>query len=68
MIWITRPRLPNYAVLITYWNLGLAFGMALLIANISSSFRVRKALQIEPFDIILNSSLMFGNCGRRLRF
>jgi putative ABC transport system permease protein len=51
MIWIARSRLPNYAAMITYWNLGLAFGMVLLIAGISSYVGVRKVLKVEPFDI-----------------
>ena len=32
-------------------NLGLAFGMVLLIAGISSYIGIRKVLKIEPFDI-----------------
>ncbi len=51
MISITRARLPNYAAMITFWNLGLAFGMVVVIAAISSYFGVRKVLKIEPFDI-----------------
>ena len=51
MIMIARSRLPNYAATITYWNLGLAFGMVVLIAGISSYIGVRKVLKIEPFDI-----------------
>lgn len=51
MITITRARLPNYAAMITFWNLGLAFGMVVLIAAISSWFGVRRVLKIEPFDI-----------------
>jgi putative ABC transport system permease protein len=51
MIWIARSRLPNYAAMITFWNLGLAFGMVLLIAGISSYVGVRKVLKVEPFDI-----------------
>ena len=51
MITITRARLPNYAAIITFWNLGLAFGMVVLIAAISSYFGVRRVLKIEPFDI-----------------
>jgi putative ABC transport system permease protein len=35
----------------THWNLGLAFGMVLLIAAISGYIGVRKVLKIEPFDI-----------------
>jgi putative ABC transport system permease protein len=51
MIAIARSRLPGYAAMITYWNLGLAFGMVLLIAGISSYVAIRKVLKIEPFDI-----------------
>ena len=50
-ILIARSRLPNYAATITFWNLGLAFGMVVLIAGISSYIGVRKVLKIEPFDI-----------------
>jgi putative ABC transport system permease protein len=51
MIWIARSRLPNYAAIITFWNLGMALGMVILIAGISSYVGVRKVLKIEPFDI-----------------
>jgi putative ABC transport system permease protein len=51
MISIAKYRLPNYAAMITFWNLGLAFGMVLLIAGISSYVGIRKVLKIEPFDI-----------------
>jgi len=51
MISIARSRLPNYAAMITFWNLGLAFGMVVLIAGISSYVGIRKVLKIEPFDI-----------------
>jgi putative ABC transport system permease protein len=51
MIWIARSRLPNYAAMITFWNLGLALGMVIVIAGISSYVGVRKVLKIEPFDI-----------------
>jgi putative ABC transport system permease protein len=51
MISIAKSRLPNYAATITFWNLGLAFGMVLLIAGISSYIGVHKVLKIEPFDI-----------------
>ncbi len=50
-ITIMRSRLPNYAAIITFGNLGLAFGMVVVIAAISSYFGVRKVLEIEPFDI-----------------
>jgi putative ABC transport system permease protein len=51
MISIARSQLPNYAAMITFWNLGLAFGMVVLIAGISSYIGIRKVLKIEPFDI-----------------
>lgn len=51
MIAIARAHLPGYAAMITYWNLGLAFGMVLLIAGISSYIAIRRVLKIEPFDI-----------------
>ena len=51
MIWIVRSLLPSYAATITFWNLGLAFGMVSLIAAISGYIGVRKVLRIEPFDI-----------------
>ena len=51
MISIARSWLPNYAAIITFWNLGLAFGMVVLIAGISGYVGVRKVLKIEPFDI-----------------
>jgi putative ABC transport system permease protein len=51
MISIAKSRMPNYAAMITFWNLGLAFGMVILIAAISSYIGVRKVLKIEPFDI-----------------
>ncbi len=51
MIAIARSNLPNYAAIITFWNLGLAFGLVLLIAGFSSYLGIRKVLRIEPFDI-----------------
>ena len=51
MISLMRARVPNYAAIITFGNLGLAFGMVVVIAGISSWFGVRRVLQIEPFDI-----------------
>ena len=51
MIEIFRSQLPNYAATITFGNVGLAFGMVLLIAGISSYIGIRKVLKIEPFDI-----------------
>ncbi len=51
MIMAARLRLASYAARITYWNLGFAFGMVVVIAAISSYIGVRKVLKIEPFDI-----------------
>ena len=51
MISITHAKLPNYAAIITFGNLGMAFVMVIIIAAISSWFGVRRVLQIEPFDI-----------------
>ncbi len=59
MITIAKSRLPNYAAMITFWNLGLAFGMVLLIAGISSYIGIRKVLKIEPFDIFRGSNEPF---------
>ena len=51
IISMARLWVPNYSAMITYWNLGLAFGMVLVIAGISSYIGVRKVIKIEPFDI-----------------
>ncbi|MDE2058665.1 MAG: ABC transporter permease [candidate division NC10 bacterium] len=51
LITIAKIRLPSYASMITYANLGLAFVMVLIIAAVSSYIAVRKVLKIEPFDI-----------------
>jgi putative ABC transport system permease protein len=51
LITLAKLRLPSYASLITFTNLGLAFGMVVLIAGISSYIGIRKVLRIEPFDI-----------------
>jgi putative ABC transport system permease protein len=51
MISISRARLPNYAAIVTYGNVGLAFAMVLVIAAASSYFGIRRVLRIEPFDI-----------------
>jgi putative ABC transport system permease protein len=41
----------NYAAVITFTNLALAFVMMLIIAGISSVIAARKVLSIDPFDI-----------------
>ncbi len=51
IITLARLRLPDYAAMITYTNIGLAFVMVVLIAAISSYIGVRKVIRIEPFDI-----------------
>jgi putative ABC transport system permease protein len=51
VISIAKALLPNYAVITTFWNLALSFGMVVLIAGVSSYIGVRKVLKIEPFDI-----------------
>jgi putative ABC transport system permease protein len=51
MITIARYSLVNYAAIITFWNLALAFGLVVVIAAISGYIGVRKVLTIEPFDI-----------------
>jgi len=50
MITIARTN-PNYAAIITFGNLALAFCMVVIIAAISSYIGIRKVLKIEPFDI-----------------
>jgi len=51
LIWAARAHLPDYAAMITFPNLGLAFVMVVIIAATSSYFGVRRVLLIEPFDI-----------------
>jgi putative ABC transport system permease protein len=51
IIWLARLYLPDYAAVITYWNLVLAFVLVVVIAGASSYIGVRKVLRIEPFDI-----------------
>ncbi|HVV48233.1 MAG TPA: ABC transporter permease [Polyangia bacterium] len=51
LIAVAKLRLPDYASVITFGNLGVAFGMVLVIAGISSYIAVRKVLKIEPFEI-----------------
>ena len=51
LITLAKLRIPDYAAMITYWNLGLALAMVVISAGISSYFGVRKVLRIEPFDI-----------------
>ncbi len=51
LIGVAKLRLPDYAAIITYFNLGLAFVLVLIIAAVSSYIAVRRVLKIEPFEI-----------------
>ncbi len=51
IIWLARAHLPDYAAMITFSNLALAFAMVVIIAAFSSYFGIRRVLLIEPFDI-----------------
>jgi putative ABC transport system permease protein len=46
-----RRTQPNYAAVITFSNLILAFVMMLIIAATSSFIAARKVLSIDPFEI-----------------
>lgn len=51
VIVLVRSYLPNYAAIVTFWNLGLTFGLVTLIAGTSSYLGIRKVLRVEPFEI-----------------
>ncbi len=51
LISIAKRRIPNYAADITFFNLGMAFIMVLIISGVSSFIAVRKVIRVEPFDI-----------------
>jgi len=51
LIALAKLRVPDYASIITYGNLGLALGMVLLISAFSGYIAVRKVLRIDPYDI-----------------
>ncbi len=51
LISLARLRIPDYAAMITFYNLGLALVMVIVIAGVSGYIGVRKVLRIEPFDI-----------------
>ncbi|HUJ86689.1 MAG TPA: ABC transporter permease [Burkholderiales bacterium] len=51
MIFVAKLRTPNYAAIVEYWNLSVAFAMVLIIAAVSSYAGVRRVLKIEPFEI-----------------
>lgn len=51
LISLARIRIPDYAAIITFGNLALAFAMVVVIAAMSSYLGIRRVLSIEPFDI-----------------
>jgi putative ABC transport system permease protein len=51
LILAAKLRVPDYASIITFGNLAMAFAMVLVIAAISSYIAIRRVLKIEPFDI-----------------
>jgi putative ABC transport system permease protein len=51
LIALARWHLPDYASMITFWNLALGLVLVIVIAGVSSYFGVRRVLRIEPFDI-----------------
>jgi putative ABC transport system permease protein len=51
LIGFAKQRIPNYAADITFFNLGMAFVMVLVISGVSSFIAVRKVIKVEPFDI-----------------
>lgn len=51
LLLMARMKLPNYAALITFSNLALAFFMVVVIAGISSYVAIHRVLRIQPFDV-----------------
>lgn len=51
MIAIGKMRIANYAAMVTYENLFLAFIMVLIISVFSSYIGIRKVIRIDPFDV-----------------
>ncbi|OSS41911.1 ABC transporter, permease protein [Desulfurella amilsii] len=51
MIAVSKVRIPNYAAVVTYQNMLIAFLMVVVIAGFSSYIGIRKVLKIEPFDV-----------------
>ncbi len=51
LIALAKARIPDYASIITYRNLGLALLMVIAIAGISSFIGIRRVLRIDPFDV-----------------
>jgi len=51
LIAAAKLRLPSYASMVTFHNLGVAFGMVLVITAFASYIGIRRVIRIEPFDI-----------------
>ncbi|SDD08002.1 putative ABC transport system permease protein [Desulfurella multipotens] len=51
VIAISKANIQNYAAVVTYKNMLIAFLMVLAIAGFSSYIGIRKVLKIEPFDV-----------------
>lgn len=51
LIALAKLRLPDYAAIVTFGNLGLAFVMVLVITAVASYIGVRRVIRVEPFDI-----------------
>jgi putative ABC transport system permease protein len=51
LITVARLRMPDYAAVVTFGNIGLSFAMVLVIAAVSSFIAARRVLKIDPFDI-----------------
>jgi putative ABC transport system permease protein len=51
MIFAARLRMPDYAAVVTFANIAIAFVMVLIIAAVSSYTAARRVLKIDPFDI-----------------
>jgi putative ABC transport system permease protein len=51
LIALAKLRLPDYASIITYGNLGLALVVVLIISALSGYIGVRKVLRIDPYDV-----------------
>ena len=51
LIALAKLRLPDYAAMVTFANLAVAFVMVLIITAIASYVGVRRVIHIEPFEI-----------------
>jgi putative ABC transport system permease protein len=51
LIAAAKMRLSSYAAIVTFFNLGTAFGMVLIITAVASYTGIRRVIRIEPFDV-----------------